>query len=417
MEIEHYGGIMIHRIKSTGLNLFPKLIVNILVLTVGMNIYGQDAQLSTKQLAAKVAESVMSRQPEVYSQHWHYILGTVLLGFKQVWEVTGDQKYFDYIKTTIDRLVDENGNIQQYRIDEHNIDQIKTGSVLLFLYQETGQEKYKIASDMIRSQFDEYPRTKEGGFWHKQIYPNQMWLDGLYMGQPFYTQYAKMFNQPEVFDDAVKQFRLIRENLYDQKTGLYYHGWDSSCEIFWADKKTGLSQNFWGRGLGWYVMALVDVLDYLPENHSGRQELISQLQDLAETLTKFQDPETGCWWQVLDQGGREGNYIECSASGMFLYGLAKGVRLGYIDIKYYNTVQKAFKGIQTHLMNKDIRGNYNLFRICRSAGLGGDYLEKYRDGSYEYYVYIENIVSNNGHGTGPFLKGCAEIAKMEFDKQ
>ncbi len=380
------------------------------------NAIGQEKLLSAEQTAKGVAETLMKRRPDGYGG-WYYITGTVYLGFKQLWETTGEQKYFDYIKNSIDSLVDEEGNISGYRVDEYNIDQVKTGSVLLFLYEQTGEEKYKIACDMIRKQMDEYPRIRQGGFWHKQIYPNQMWLDGLYMGQPFYSRYAMMFDQPEVFDDVVKQFVLIRENLYDKKTGLYYHGWDESRQIFWADKKTGLSQCFWGRGLGWYVMALVDVLDYLPEDHSGRQELISQLQGLAETLTKYQDEETGCWWQVLDQGGREGNYVECSASSMFMYGLAKGVRLGYIDKTYYQTVQKAFEGIQTHMMHIDIEGSYNLGRICRSAGLGGNYMGKYRDGSYEYYVYFEHIVANNGHGIGPFLKGCSEIIKIESQEK
>jgi unsaturated rhamnogalacturonyl hydrolase len=253
-----------------------------------------------------------------------------------------------------------------------------------------------------------------GGFWHKQIYPWQMWLDGLYMGCPFYAQFSAMFDRPKDFDDIIKQFVLIDENLKDAETGLYYHAWDESKQMFWANKETGLSQCFWGRGLGWYTMAIVDVLDYLPENHDGRKKLIDIFKGLAETLTKYQD-DSGLWWQVLDMAGKEGNYLEGSGSCMFIYSIAKAVNNGYVDKKFTKTVMNGYNGLQKHLLYTDTRDQLNVLRCCSGAGLGGNYIEKIRDGSYEYYVYIEPIIPNDGKATGPFLMGMVEIEKMKVN--
>ena len=364
-------------------------------------------------MSVRTAESVMQRNPDVYGD-WDYVTGTVLKGFEAVWRASSDQRFFNYIKNTIDSVVDEQGNIDGYRVEEYNIDQVNPGRVLLFLYKETKEEKYKKAAELVRSQLDGHPRISLGGFWHKQIYPWQMWLDGLYMGSPFYAEYSKIFNQPEKFDDVVKQFILIDQHLKDQKTGLYYHAWDESKQMFWADKETGLSKCFWGRGLGWYAMAIVDVLDYIPEDHAGRDDLIKILNSLAETLTNYQD-ESGLWWQVLDQANREGNYLEGSASSMFVYALAKALNMDYIDQKYLKTMQLGYQGILKHLIYEDARGQINLLRICQGAGLGGDYIEKIRDGSYEYYVYIEPIIPNDGKGVGPFMMACVEIEKLRAE--
>ncbi|MBN2105584.1 glycoside hydrolase family 88 protein [bacterium] len=369
--------------------------------------------VSGRTWAVQMARSIMHRHPEIYYD-WDYVTGTVLRGFEEAWKLTGDSTYFAYIESTLDPLVGEDGSIKGYRIDEYNIDEVQAGRMLLFLYQETGKEKYKNAADLVRSQFENHPRLKLGGLWHKQIYPWQMWLDGLYMGQPFYAEYAYLFDQPEVFDDVVRQFVLIEDHMKDPQTGLYYHAWDESRQMFWADKETGLSQCFWGRGLGWFAMAIVDVLDYLPPTHPGRARMIKMLKELADTITKYQDEETGLWWQVLDQGHRTGNYLEGSGSAMFVYSLAKAIRMKYIDESYMKTVLKGFNGLTTYLMYKDSWGDYNLLRICRSAGLGGKYQEKIRDGSYGYYVYIEPIRPNDGKGTGPFLAACVEMARLGY---
>ncbi len=368
-----------------------------------------------KEWSVKMAESIMARRPAGYGR-WDYVTGTVLRGFEEIWRITGDKKYFDYIQKTVDRVVNEDGTIDRYRVTEYNIDNVQEGSMLLLLYKETGREKYKKAADLLREQLEGHPRISEGGFWHKQIYPWQMWLDGLYMGSPFYAEYSKLFNEPENFDDVVKQFVLIDKHLKDEKTGLYYHAWDESRQMFWADKETGLSQCFWGRGLGWYAMAIVDVMDYLPADHKGRESLIAIIQGLAETIKKYQDDKSGVWWQVLDQSDRKGNYLEGSASTMFVYALAKAVRMNYIDKEYFKTVKKGFKGLLTDLIYKDSIGNLNLLRVCSGAGLGGNYSEKIRDGSYEYYVYIEPIRPNDGKATGPFMMAGAEIEKIMNEK-
>ncbi len=377
-------------------------------------LYCQSAKVKdeTHLWSIRMAESVMSRHPKVYGD-WDYVTGTVLKGFEALWRKTGDQKYFDYIKATVDHVVRSDGTIEEYDPKEYNIDEVQEGRMLLFLYKESGEEKYKKAAKLIRSQLKEHPRISEGGFWHKQIYPWQMWLDGLYMGSPFYAEYGLLFDEPEIFDDVVKQFVLIEKHLKDKNTGLFYHAWDEKKQMFWANKETGLSRCFWSRGLGWYAMALVDVLDYIPQNHTGRKKLIAILKDLVKTLTAYQDKETGSWWQVLDQGGREGNYLEASGSVMFVYSLAKAVRMHYIDKAYQETAEKGFDGLVEHLVIKDSRGEYNLARICRSAGLGGNYTEKIRDGSYAYYAYIEPIVVNDGKGVGPFISAGIEIELLK----
>jgi len=399
------------KLQTSGCRLFLPLLF--LFLMPGFHCSADPGiqGLEGKTWAVRMAESIMARRPGKYDK-WDYVTGTVLKGFEEVWRITGDSRYYEYIKSTLDAVVREDGTIEGYDVKEYNIDEVQQGRMLLFLYKETGEEKYKKAAARVRSQLDTHPRIRQGGFWHKKIYPEQMWLDGLYMGQPFYAEYAAMFGDSDSFDDVVKQFMLIEENLRDAETGLYYHAWDESRQMFWADPETGLSQCFWGRGLGWYMMAMVDVLDHLPEDHVGRELLIGSLRGLAKTLKAYQDEETGLWWQVLDQGGRKNNYPEGSASAMFVYALAKAIRMDYIDASYLPVVEKGFRGLTTDLMYKDSLGHYNLLRICRSAGLGGNYRDKIRDGSYGYYVNIEPIIPNDGKGTGPFLAACVEVERL-----
>ena len=287
----------------------------------------------------------------------------------------------------------------------HNIDMINAGKILFTMYRETGNEKYKKAMDRLYNAMMTHPRNSEGGFWHKQRYPWQMWLDGLYMGSPFLAQYAAEFNKPELTEDVVNQFLLVRKHMYDPKTGLYYHAWDEKKEQKWCDPETGLSHIFWGRSIGWWFMALVDVLDYIPEDHPKRGELIAMIQGLADDLPKYQ--KNGLWYQVVDQAEREGNYPEASVTSMFMYCYAKAVNKGYIDKKYKKYAEKAFKGLTTDLMRVDPDGTLNLLRCCAVAGLGGN---PYRDGSYEYYIN-ERIRENDAKATGPFIMGCIELNK------
>jgi unsaturated rhamnogalacturonyl hydrolase len=292
---------------------------------------------------------------------------------------------------------------------DFNIDNISPGRVLLHLYAETKNEKYKKAADTLLKQLELHPRTKSGGFWHKKIYPYQMWLDGLYMAQPFYTRYAGMFNKQEIFDDVANQFLLIEKNLKDEKTGLYYHGWDESKEQEWSDSVIGRSPNYWGRAMGWFMMALVDVLDYFPEDHPGRENIINIFKNLSENLIKYRDEETKLWYQIVDQGSREGNYIEASSSSMYIYAFAKGVNNGYIDKKYFDIAIESFNAILKHLVTYDDEGHFYLNNIASVGGLGG---KPYRDGSFEYYI-SEPKRTNDFKGYGPFLLTAIEIQRGE----
>lgn len=336
---------------------------------------------------------------------WRYDMGVILLGVQAVWKQNQQQEYFNYIKRLIDFHVDQQGNIKGYRKDEFNIDHVNNGKNILFLYEETGSEKYKKAADLLRDQLRHHPRTKSGGFWHKQIYPWQMWLDGLYMGQPFYAQYAKCFNEPEAFDDITRQFVLMEQNARDKKTGLLYHGWDESREQRWANKKTGQSPNFWSRALGWYGMAMVDALDYFPPNHPGRDSIIGILNRYAKAVVNYQDPASGTWWDVTDKKNVSGNYHESSASAMIVYTLAKGVRMKYLPASFAKQAQKGFEGICHEFIEKDNNGGINLKGTVAVSGLGGN---PYRDGSYDYYIK-EPVITNDPKGMGAFIKCAAEM--------
>jgi unsaturated rhamnogalacturonyl hydrolase len=351
----------------------------------------------------RMAESVMSRHPNGYSG-WDYVTGTVLKAFENLWLRTGDSLYYQYIKNTVDLAVTSNGTIRGYNLSDYNLDEINEGRMVLFLYKQTGEEKYMKAAQLLRSQLLTHPRTSEGGFWHKQRYPHQMWLDGLYMGSPFYAEYGIVFNEPADLDDVVTQLTLMENHAREPVTGLLYHGWDESKTQPWADPVTGCSPSFWGRAIGWYAMALVDVLDYLPEDHPQRQNIIAIFQRLSEAVLKVQDDSSGVWWQVVDQGGREGNYLESSVSCMLTYALAKGIRLGYINRAYLPAVEKAYQGILKEFVSENTDGTINLDQTCITAGLGNG-----RDGSYEYYVYQEGRRSNDGKGVGPFINASLEM--------
>ncbi|WP_434036462.1 glycoside hydrolase family 88/105 protein [Formosa sp. 4Alg 33] len=342
---------------------------------------------------------------------WSYTNGLVLDAAARVYEQTKNQKIYDYIYGYANDMIDRTGTIETYKLSNQNLDMIKSGDVLLYLYPKTKEERFKIAMETLNSQLDSQPKTSEGGYWHKKIYPNQMWLDGLYMAEPFHVRFAKKYvkDQAEVnkiYNEVILQFELIQKHSKDEKTGLLYHGWDESKEQRWANKETGNSQHFWSRGMGWYGMALVDVLEVLPENHPGREKLTSFLNEYAEAITKVQD-DSGLWYQVLDQGNREGNYLEATGTAMFIYTLAKGVRKGYLAQSYLKIAEKGYSGIIENLVSVDEDGIVSLNKCCGVAGLGGD---PYRDGSYDYYIN-EIIRSNDPKGTGPFIMASLELNK------
>ncbi|MCK7589080.1 glycoside hydrolase family 88 protein [Subsaxibacter sp. CAU 1640] len=347
----------------------------------------------------------------VKKPRWSYTNGLVLSACAKVYEETNKQIYYDYIYNYADELIDSTGTIETYKLSNQNLDMIKSGDVLLYLYPKTKEERFLLAMQTLDSQMESQPKTSDGGYWHKKIYPYQMWLDGLYMAEPFHIRYAQQYFKDDakiqrVYNDVVHQFDLIQKHSRDEKSGLLYHGWDESKEQRWANKETGNSQHFWSRGMGWYGMAMVDVLDFLPETHPGRERIINYLNQYAEAIVKVQH-ESGLWYQVLDQGNREGNYLEASGSAMFTYTLAKGVRKGYLVEKYLENANKAYDGIINQLITVEDNGLVNLNQVCGVAGLGG---EPYRDGSYEYYIG-EIIRPNDPKGTGPFIMASLELNK------
>jgi unsaturated rhamnogalacturonyl hydrolase len=339
---------------------------------------------------------------------WRYDQGVILKGLEEVWKATGDGRWFRYIQQQMDFYVKDDGSIRGYRPDEYNIDHVNNGKVLLMLYQVTGKEKYKKAADRLREQLRTHPRTREGGFWHKKIYPWQMWLDGLYMGQPFYAEYAKLFHEDTIFNDVARQFILMEKNGMDKKSGFLRHGWDESREQAWADKGTGLSPHVWGRSLGWFGMALVDALEYFPEKHPQRSTLITILHRFAVSARRLQQPN-GLWYDIPDLPQRAKNYPEASASCMLAYTLAKGARLGYIPGSYAADARRAWQGIQKTFVEITPSGDVNLKGTVAVSGLGGN---PYRNGSYDYYMG-EPVIVNDPKGLGSFILCAAELERGE----
>ncbi len=386
----------------------------------GKNSDQQETETTeTKSPAAKkystwMADSEIKRNPEGWTldfnekPKWEYTHGLVMTSMEKVYKSTGEEKYLDYIKNFADFMVNEEGEIKTYKKSDYNIDRVNGGKFLIGLYNETGTEKYKKAIEELRDQMREHPRTSEGGFWHKKVYPHQMWLDGLYMGSPFLAKYAVNFDEPKLFDDVANQIYLIDKYGYSEETGLYHHAWDESKEQKWADPETGLSKNYWGRSIGWFSMAVVDVLDYLPEDHPQRDMIIDVAQKIAAGIVKYQD-ETGVWYQVIDQGGREGNYLESSCSSMFAYFLLKGVQNGYLDQKYQEAGIKAYEGILNQFIEENEDGTISITNVCAVAGLGGN---PYRDGSYEYYIN-EPIRANDPKGVGPFIMASLKYESIK----
>lgn len=336
---------------------------------------------------------------------WAYDQGVILEGIDGIWKRTANNEYFKYMQKSMDFFVTKDGNINRYKQADYNIDNVKNGRSLLTLYKVTGQSKYFKAATLLWDQLQQQPRTKEGGFWHKKVYPNQMWLDGLYMGEPFYAEYAALIGNTKAFDDIANQFIWMEKNARDPKTGLLYHGWDESKTEQWANKATGKSPNFWGRAMGWYGMALVDVLDYFPQDHPKRQTLLAILSRYAVAVQKTQDPKSGLWYDILDQPQGKGNYHEASASSMFVYTLAKAVRNGYLPSSYFAVADKGYKGIQKEFVEPAGAGKINLKGTVSVSGLGG---KPYRDGSYAYYL-SEKVITNDPKGVGAFLLAANEM--------
>lgn len=336
---------------------------------------------------------------------------------------TGDTALRDYGEDIVGSFVADDGSIKRVPERGFRLDAMPAGLVLLDIYQRTHDEKYRKAADAMRRRLAALPRTSEGTFaWA----PNQIWLDGLWMTEPFYARYAKMFDQPGDFDDILKQYRATVAHNRDPRTGLYYHGWDERHELFWANRETGTSSSVWGRAMGWFAMSLVDTLDSVPPEHPLHAYLVQVLRDLAPALVRFQDPKSGLWWEVVDQGERAGNYTEASASAIYTYTLAKGVNKGYLGTDFAAPSVRGFAGLVRDKIVRDAQGGWSLTSIVRSAGLGPpptewppgapppsrrDSIPGGRDGSFEYYVE-QPITTDNLHGLGPFILAGVEVDRL-----
>lgn len=340
---------------------------------------------------------------------WSYDMGVVLKGFESLWMRTGNVAYYNSIKNRMDYFVQNDGSIKGYEKEEYNIDHVNNGKLVLMLYRITGAEKYKKAAMHLRDQLRTHPRTNEGGFWHKKIYTWQMWLDGLYMGAPFYAEYAMLFHEDTAFNDIANQFIWMEKHARDPKTGLLYHAWDESKQQQWANKETGTSPHFWARAMGWYADALVDALDYFPADHPKRKDLIAILNRLVNAIEKQQDPTTGLWYDVMNYNGpgKEKNYFEASASSQFVYAVAKGVRKGYLPAAKLAIAKKGYDGIVKRFI-KEENGQTNLHGTVKVSGLGG---KPYRDGSFAYYM-SEDVIVNDAKGVGAFLLAAGEMEQL-----
>jgi unsaturated rhamnogalacturonyl hydrolase len=364
-------------------------------------------QISPLDRAKKACQAVMrqfaaDRLPP--AGRWHYHQGVFLLGVQRYWQESGEKQYFQYVKDWVDSIILPDGTIQKYNATE--LDGLQAGIVLFDLYDRTGDERYKKALYTLVAHLREWKRNSAGGFWHKEVYPNQMWLDGLFMVGPLAVRFGNRFKENGFFDMIVEQALLMWEKTFDERKGLLYHGWDESKKAIWADPVTGRAPEFWGRAIGWYPAAILDILDYLPPNYAARRALIERLNRLLISIAKYQDGATGLWYQVVDKGDRPDNWLEASCSALFVYAIAKAIRRGYLDSRYLQYAWKGYRGVMATLKFDD-RGNMVIGGICIGTGIG------------DYAHYIARPRSENDlHGVGAFIIMCVEMsrAKAEGDQ-
>ena len=385
---------------------------------VGMVQAQESFPKEQKPWSVRMAESEMVRNPESWqvdfqpSLKWDYCHGLELGAMMDVYDRYGDAKFYEYALAYADTMVNEDGTIKKYKLTDYSLDRINSGKMLFRIYEQTKDDKYKKALDLLRSQFDGQPRNADGGFWHKKVYPNQMWLDGLYMGTPFLAEYAYRNNEPQAYQEVINQIKIVARHTYDPANGLFRHACDVSKREKWADKETGQSQHCWGRALGWYMMAIVDDLDFIPQHEPGRDTVLVILNHIAETLKKYQSPE-GLWYQVMDKSGEPGNYLESSCSAMFVYSLFKAVRKGYIPSSYFAVARKGYEGILNEFIKVDDNGLVSITKACAVAGLGG---KNYRMGDYDYYIH-EQIRDNDPKAVGPFILASLEWEGLPKEKR
>lgn len=399
-------------LKST----FFKINLIVLLLIIGNKTMAQsteNAVLSDNlKWSERTALTILNTYPKATQidgtkkPKWDYKMGLVLFAFEKLYQKTNDKKYFNYIKEYADELIDAEGNITDYNIKDYNIDSANPGKLLFNLLDETKDNRYKKVIEQLRHQIETQPRTASGGFWHKQIYPNQMWIDGLYMAEPFYTQYTVRYENGKSLDDIAKQFELVQNHLVDQKTGLVHQAWDESKEIAWANPETGTSPTIWGRGIGWYMMALVETLDYYPKSNPNYKKLAGYLNQIAKSAVQHKSA-SGLWYQVADKPDLKDNYLESSASAMIIYSLAKGADKGYLSSAYKKMAQKSFEAYLAAFVKKDKNGEIMISNVSSSVGLGG---KPFRDGTNEYYTNSK-AKDNSSPALAAFLLSAIELKK------
>lgn len=343
---------------------------------------------------------------------WNYMDGCMINAILELYHITDNRKYLDFADAFIDYFVKDDGSILSYNPEDYNIDNVNAGKTLFDLYRLTKKDKYRKAIDTVYSQLEKQPRTSTGNFWHKKIYPEQIWLDGLYMAQPFYMQYEVTYNNCKNCMDSFNQFENVYKLMRDERNGLYYHAYDDSRKMFWCDKVTGLSDSFWLRALGWYAMALIDTIEIMPESLSEQKVRLQHIyKELIDSMLKYQDEETSMWYQVVNRGGIKPNYLETSGSAIFAYAIMKSVRLGILEDSYFTYGQRAFEGIcKKYLSEKN--GQLQLDGICLVAGLGN---VEMREGTFEYYMR-EPIVANEAKGVAPLILAYIEMLFREQQK-
>jgi unsaturated rhamnogalacturonyl hydrolase len=367
-----------------------------------------------KGVAEKLVTSTMNKYPDltkfpVYAPNrWNYEYSFFMAGSFKLGKKMNKPEFVSYSKNWIDGFITEEGSFKSYvyTMKEYKLDDILPGRVVINLQQETSLPKYKSIADTLLLQLSKQPKTKDGGYWHKEVYPSQMWLDGIFMADVFTMQYAKAYNKPELFNEAVHQIKLIYKHTVDPTTGLLYHGWDESKNPVWAHPQKGTSPEFWGRAVGWFAMALVECLEYLPADHPERKDIIEILQQVSKSVLSYQDKKTSLWYQVLDKGNQSGNWIESSCSAMFAYAFAKAHHQGFLDETYLKASQKAYDAILDRYIYVDEQGNLNLDQTVKIGTLN----PKGSKGDYQYYITTERRLND--------YKGLAALlyASIELDR-
>lgn len=365
------------------------------------------------QLAQEIGKSEMRHNPELWTcdgaekPKWEYTPTLMARAFVELYNETSDTTYLNHAQRFADQFIGEDGAILTYKQSLYNMDRIQGGNFLILLNEINPQPQYLTAIETLRDQLRNQPRTAEGGFWHKQVYEHQMWLDGLFTGTTFYARYAAWKPEPEAWSDIANQFLTVDKHTR-KANGLNHHGWDESRQMAWSDSVTGCSAETWGRAEGWYVMALVDVLELMPADQPERPELIAILNRVMEALMAVQDKDTHLWYQVPDKGDQEGNYLESTCSAMYCYAMAKGVRIGVLDKNYKKEAQQVLESLKAHKIVTNEDGTLSLIDCCAVAGLGGN---PFRDGTYDYYIH-ERIRKDDPKGVAPLILACLELHRI-----